>query len=319
VESSKLNWPLAIASLVLSILIWSIAYTQTVNQETLTLSAKVVVEGLPDNMTVTSVPATIDVRAVGSLAKLKQIDVTQLTAVVSLSNASPGRRPYRVTLYPVHYQEFFQDQIYTVTIVIEPIATRTMDVEVETIGQLADPAIVLDETLVEPPSVTVSGPKSVVEQLAKARAMLDLSTIDLANKDAQTPGVELLLPNGTVPRDVKLDVQPMLVRVQPIVAAAPQQKLVFVNPNIQGSPAEGFLSAGYEIMPNQISVRGPSRSVAAVTQLMTDPINLTGLKQTTDFIVNLRVPQGLAVDKRRITVRVIIKPIPTTQPPPQTP
>ncbi len=319
-ETTKLSWPIAIASLVMSILIWSIVYPQTLNQETRNLTAKVVVEGLPDKMTVTAMPSSLNVRAVGSTSRLTQLDPAQLTAVVSLSTATPGRKSYRVTLYPVHYQEFFQEQTYTVPIEIEPIATRKMPVQTETVGQLGDPAIVLDEIMVDPETVTVTGPQSVVEQLAKARAIFNLTPIGLTTNDAQTPGIELLLPNGSVPRDVKLEVQPMLVRLQALINAAPQQKLVFINANIQGSPPEGYMSAGYELIPNQVTLRGPSRAVAAITQVTTDPVSLTNVSETTDFIVALRIPQGLTVDKRRITVRVIVKPIPpATVPPPQTP
>ncbi|MEZ0327150.1 MAG: YbbR-like domain-containing protein [Fimbriimonas sp.] len=311
-EATKLNWPLAIASLVMSLLIWTWVYLQNLNMDTRTFGARVVVERLPEKMVITKMPATLEVRASGSKTKLAQIDPAQIQAVVSLTNATPGRRSYKVTLYPVHYQEFFADQTYTVPIEIEPIATRKMTVEAETVGQLSDPAIVLDEIMIDPETVTVTGPKSVVEQLAKARARFDLSPIGLTTNSAQSPGVELLLPNGTVPRDVKLEVEPMLVTMQALINAAPQQKLVFINPNIQGSPPEGFMSAGYELIPNQVTLRGPSRIVAAVTQIMTDPVSLSGVKETRDFTVNLRVPQGLTVDKRRITVRVIVKLIPTT-------
>ncbi len=305
----------------MSLLIWTYVFLENIKSESRTFGAKVVVERLPEKLTITSIPASIEVRAEGSPSRLAQLDPDQLTAVVSLNKATSGRRSYKVTLYPVHYQEFFQDQTYSVPIEIEPIATRQMPVEAETIGQLSDPAIVLDEIMIDPATVTVTGPKSVVEKLAKARAMFDLSPIGLTTNEGQTPGVELLLPNGSIPRDVKLEVQPMLVRLTALINAAPQQKLVFINPNIQGSPPEGFMSAGYELIPNDVTIRGPSRAIAAVTQVTTDPINLTGIRQTTDFIVSLRIPKGLSVDKRRITVRVIVKPIPSNQPvtTPQTP
>jgi YbbR domain-containing protein len=310
-DRPKLNWPLAIAALFLSCMLWAINYPQSVVEGSRELNAEVFTEGLPEGMTITSMPSTISVTARGSSENLDQLDPGQVRAVVQLSNATPGRKAYRVTFYPPQYKEFFAWRPVTVPITIETLSSRTMPVEVETIGQMKDPAIALEETLVNPATVTVTGPKSVVEQLARARAVFDLTPVDLTNKDDQPPvGVELLLPNGTVPQDVKLEVRPMLVRVAPVLSAAPQQKTVFVNAIFQGSPAEGFISAGYEISPNQITLRGPSRAMAAVTQIATEPINLAGINQTTDFIVNLRVPQGISADKRRVTVRVLIKPVP---------
>jgi YbbR domain-containing protein len=314
-DKAKINWPLMIGSLFLSALLWTIVYPQTVVEDTLSLSAKVEVEGLPSNLTVTSMPPTIMVRAMGSKAKLQQIDAGQLKAVVSLSKATAGRKSYKAVIYPVHYQEFFAGQVVTVPLTIEAIASRTLTVEVETMGQMSDPAIALDETAIEPSQVTITGPKTIVEQVAKARAMLDITGLGLNNKGPQTLGVELLMPNGSVARDAKLEVQPMLVTVMPIINSAPQQKTVLINANVQGSPAEGYITAGYQVTPPQVMLRGSSRAIAAVTQIMTEPINLVGLKQTTDFIVNLRVPEGLVADKRRITVRVLVKPLTPTQPP----
>jgi YbbR domain-containing protein len=310
VERAKLNWPLAIACLLLSCMLWALNYPQAVTEGRRELNAEVFTEGLPAGMTITSMPNTIAVTAQGSSERLDQIDPSQLRAVVQLSNATPGRKAYRVTFYPPHYKEFFAWRPVTVPITIEALSSRTMPVEVETYGQMKDPAIALDETLVNPQTVTVTGPKSVVEELARARAVFDLTNVDLTNKEDQPPvGVEVLLPNGTVPQNVKLEVRPMLVRVTPVLTAAPQQKTVFVNPILEGSPFEGYISAGYQITPNNITLRGPSRAMASVTQIATEPINLAGVKQTTDFIVNLVVPRGLTADRRRVTVRVLIKPV----------
>lgn len=309
-DRPKLNWPLVIACLLLSCILWAVNYPQAAMEGSRELNAEIFTEGLPVGMTITSMPTSIAVTARGQSERLDEIDPAQVRAVVQLSNATPGRKAYRVTFYPPHYKEFFAWRSVTVPITIEPLSSRTMPVEVETFGQMKDPAIALEDTLVNPQSVTVTGPKSVVETLSRARAVFDLTNVDLTNKEDQPPvGVEVLLPNGTVPQDVKLEVRPMLVRVMPVLTAAPQQKSVFVNPIFQGSPAEGFISAGYQITPTQITLRGPSRAMAAITQIATEPINLAGVKQTSDYIINLRVPQGINADKRRVTVRVLIKPI----------
>ena len=298
-------------SLILSIMIWVIVFPSTVpDQAHRNLRIKVFEERLPPGLTITNYDDTIDVSAVGAENKISKLDPEKISAVVSLADAKAGQKRYPVTIYPPQFQEFFNDRPYSVLFTIEPIATRTLPVEVETFGQLPDTTIALEDTLADPTQVTVSGPKSVVEKLAKARAPLDLSMVDVANKSAQTLAVDLINADGSALQNVEIDVQPKLVRVTPILASAPQQKPVFVNPSMQGSPAEGFIAAGYEITPNQIILRGSSRALAAVTQIATDAFNVDGIKQTTDYIVNLKMPPGLTADKKRVTVRVLVKPVP---------
>jgi YbbR domain-containing protein len=305
------NVPLAIASLVLSFALWLYVYPQHLEDEdSRQISVKLSYSGLPPNMVVTDIPETILLTAKGDPKRLDEMAANKdLEAVVALAAAKPGRRRYPVTITPGKYRDFFPDR-QTTPVESEQIATRTVSVEVETQGQFADPTLTLDDTLVDPPTVAVSGPKSLIERIAKARVPFDLRPITLAEKEPQYPAVEALFANGAVAEGVTLD--PKIVKVTPIISSSPQQKQVSVVPTIAASPPVGFIMAGYEVSPPLVTIRGTSRALAGLTQISTDPVDITGVNKTTEFVVNLRVPQGIAVQgSRRAHVRVLINPAPS--------
>jgi YbbR domain-containing protein len=301
--------PLAIAALFLSIMLWLGNYPQNIpDQQIRPLRAKLSYQGLPEDLVITEMPETVSITARGSSERLKQIDPAELEAVASFdSTTQPGKRRVVVTIVPPKYKEFFQDRDYA-TFTIERIATRKLPVEVETVGKLKDPLLALDDTLQDPAMITASGPESVIKNLAKARALLDLSEISWANKDAQYVGIEPVLANNTVPENVTLD--PKVVKVTPLVSSSTQQKTIGLSAQLTGGPPAGYMMAGYEIAPPLVTIRGTSRAIAGITSISTEPINLNGVTKSAEYEVNLQVPQGIAVTgSRKVRVKVMINPV----------
>ncbi len=319
-KEPKVNGPLLVASVFISVLLWTIVYPQNLPDEaTRPFSIPLTYEGLPPNLVITEVPDRIAARARGNKNKLDEIDEKRLEAIASLAEATPGRRRYPVTLLPPSYQrDFFGDDQFTAPFTIEEVVTRKLEVRVETLGQFNDNNVILDETLPDPGQVEASGPKSVIDRLATARVRLDLAKVDTVEPKSVFVGVEAVLADGSVPETV--EVSPKLVKLTPILATAPQEKPVTVVANIRGTPAAGFSSAGYEITPKQVTLRGRSLTLASVTRVTTQPVDLTGIDKTTTFTVGLRVPAGTSlVGTRTVRVRVLINPVQAEQPQPPPP
>ena len=138
--------------------------------------------------------------------------------------------------------------------------------------------------------------------------MLDLTEITLANKDAQYVGVEAVTANNSVPEGVTVD--PKVVQVTPLISSSPQQKQVSVDAQLVGAPKNGYMMAGYEVSPPIVSIRGTSRALASLTRVTTEPIKLDGVEKNTEYVVNLQLPEGIAVSgARRVRVRVMINPV----------
>ncbi|CAN5509132.1 CdaR family protein [soil metagenome] len=304
--------PLAIASLLLSLILWLYVFPQNLDENIpRQVSVKLSYTGLPDGMTVTRIPDTVLLTAKGEVKALDALVADpQLEAVVPLGAAKPGRQRYPVTITPGRYKDFFEERQYA-WVETEEIATRKIAVEVETRGQLSDETLALDDALIDPPIVEVRGPRSVIDRIAKARVPFDLRAVTLTTRDPQYPAVEALFANGAVAENVSLD--PKIVKVTPIVSSSPQQKQISILTQIISSPAVGYIMAGYEISPPLVSIRGSSRALAGITQISTEPLDISGITKTTEFTVNLKVPKGITVSGTRVVhVKVMVNPAPAT-------
>lgn len=314
-EKPRINGGLAVASVLLSLMLWAVVYPQHLPAEkTRQLVAKVSYVGLPSSLIVTQQPTTLNVTATGPEEKLKAIDEDRLEFVVSLDKAKAGRNRYVATVTPPAYKDLFPT-VESVPFVIEDLETKSMTVHVEPQGQLSDPVMAIDEYITDPSTVVASGPKSAIEELASAQVHFDLRDVQFGEANAKYVGVEPVLADGSV--SALISIEPKVVKVTPTIAAAPVQKPVSISPQIGGSVADGFVMAGFSVSPNVATIRGPSRIVNSIIQLATDPIDIDGLTATKEFEVALRLPRGVTVTgKKTVKVRVLVNKSPEAASPP---
>jgi YbbR domain-containing protein len=68
-----------------------------------------------------------------------------------------------------------------------------------------------------------------------------------------------------------------------------------VQPVVQGAPAEGYMVAGTTMEPAEVEVRGPSRALANLTTVDTEPIDVSGLRHNRRVETRLSLPEGVKV------------------------
>ena len=89
-------------------------------------------------------------------------------------------------------------------------------------------------------------------------------------------------------------------------------KTVRVRPDYTGEPAAGFLLAGVSVDPLRVRITGARRAVQRVTEVATEPIDLSGLAESEEREVKLS-PTGSHVwleEDNSVTVRIQIEPKP---------
>lgn len=116
------------------------------------------------------VPTTVDVRVRGASGALSRVSAGDIVAVLDLRGAKPGKRVFPVT--PEQVRAPFGVQIVqvtpaTVAMTFEPTASRTVPVSADIEGQPAAGYVVGKKT-VDPPTVEIVGPESVVRRAAEA-------------------------------------------------------------------------------------------------------------------------------------------------------
>jgi len=156
-------------SVVLAALLWAVvAGEQTVERalriplEFTNLPAKLEAVGDP--------PAVVDVRIRGSSGALNRIAAGELTAVLDLRSARPGRRLFHLGGDDVH-RPFGVDVVQvnpsTVVMSFEPSGAKVVPVVPSVEGDPAD-GFLIGAVTADPPTVEVLGPVSVLSRLTEA-------------------------------------------------------------------------------------------------------------------------------------------------------
>lgn len=316
--------PLAIASILLSLGLWLyVQYQDLPNQPSgpNRIAVPLQATGLRSGLWALNVPPTVEFTAEGTAEELAKIDRSNLVATVDLSNAAEGKNSYRAVLKaPTEYKVNWSPAFKKVTLTIERESTRTLPVTVDTAGGLNVEKRLYNNASTEPESVTIHGPTSLVNDVVKARVILDLSKV--TPQTAYKLPVELLQLND-LPVSDKITCEPREVTVRPSLTIAPTAKSLLVSPIFKGQPLFGYQIVSYEVFPNQVNIRGESEAIAKLSLVETEPIDITGISKTTIIETVLNLSPGLrSIDANRavekVKVRIQVEKVPASQNPPPT-
>ncbi len=318
-DRQKLNVPLAFASIFLSVILWAVVYPQTQGPiDTKRFLVHLDKDGPdPSRLVVTKAPPNVQVWITGPAALLDKISSDDIRAVVDLTRATAGKNTYQavVSLAGSRLRELKWERTRNVEVTLETISKRSMPIEVEFTGALSDDNLVVEQKILDPSTVVISGPKSEVDNVSAVRALLDLGAVDVANPRPQAVGLEPVPESSSTPLE-QVNIHPPTVRITPVLNAAPEEKLLFVLPTIVGQAAPGYVVSGYEIAPNPVQVRGRGSALASISKVRSTPIDISGTKVPTTFECQLLLPAGVEMIKpTKVQVRVLIQAAPTPKPP----
>jgi YbbR domain-containing protein len=263
---------------------------------------------------VTRQPVTVAFRATGTPEQLNQIQLDRLAAYVEVDEPTEGLNRYEVKLdMPTTYTARITPERRAVELEVERVVQRQIVVSVEPIGLLMAPGLIFSGAQSDPDVVTLEGPKSQVDQVAKVRALLDLSKVQ--PRTAYPVNLEPLRENNRPLGLVRTN--PAVVLIRPALAPAPMQQPLIVVPRFTGTPAFGFRVASVSVRPTQVFVTGSSEALAAITTVETQPIEIGGIRQTRTFRAALDLPTGIRREGRDpVEVTVVVEPDPGTPTPP---
>jgi YbbR domain-containing protein len=191
-----------------------------------------------------------------------------------------------------------------VSVQLDPLVTKIVPVQIER-GEVPEGLEVGTETAT-PSTVTVSGPKTIVDQVVAARAdvVIQPSGIDVDEDVA-------LIPVDAV-GDARspADVSPTTARVSIRVFSEPETRTLPVSPVVTGTPASGFEIDSITVDPSTVLVEGDADPLAALARVDTAPVSVSGLSETQAFETELALPDGIeAVDAGPIRVTVTFRPV----------
>lgn len=308
---SRLNIPLLIISLLLSLTLWIVVQAQTMQIESKDITVPLNYVNLDPRFVLIQIPPTVPVTVTGPSDKLNDPGLKNAQAVVDLHDAQEGSHTYNAIVKapdPDSNRLLPRDTV-KVTVDLATKVSQLFKVVVETRGRLADRSVMYSGAQADPPFVEYSGSESALKSIAKVRAVLDLDDIDPDQPDkTKQCRVEALdrLGHPLLPSKVLPSVAEVTVR--PEIDPATVEKDLFIIPTVVGRPAAGFEVTGYEAIPEKLSVTGASMKLAESSSVPTLPIDVSGLSATVTLPARLELPPNLKrVAQKSIEVRIDIR------------
>lgn len=219
-----------------------------------------------------------------------------LVASVDLTGLQPGIHDVEVKVScarcPQERASTIRVDPARVTVRLEELLEKTMPVQVEVLDRPPQGYTLESAPTTEPPQVKVSGPRSLVDQVVRVVAPLFLQ----GAKSSIVRSVTILPRDGQGRLVSNVDVAPNIVNVRASVVELRGYKEVSVKPNIEGTPARGYYTSNISVTPSTLTVYGiPVLSDKAPGVLETEPINVTGAKETIERRVAVILPEGITV------------------------
>jgi YbbR domain-containing protein len=185
---------------------------------------------------------------------------------------------------------------------------RGIDIPVEVTG-LQDKYVVTDMST-DAINVRVLGSRAALRNLQPKDLFytLDLSGAKRGEAEFEVDESRIELPRGAR----ILAHSPSHVRVEVELKG---RKAVAVRADIEGQPAEGFRLAGVQVEPARVWLTGARRQVLRLSEVVTEPIDVTGLNQSVEREARLFLGGGTVwrEEKGPVKVRLDIAPDPEAQ------
>ncbi len=298
------NWGLKLASLIFAIVVWflvtnindpvtSVRYTNipvTLKNTNLITDQGQVYTILDGSDTISSVTIYAPRSIIDSLSQNNVIATADLQELSSLNTVSVD----------VKTNKYFDkiEKIDTssdmVKLSVERKASKSLALGATTSGSLADGYVIGDVTT-EQNMVRISGPESVVNQVASAT--VDVDVTGFTSNIGTDADIMLLDAEGEVVDSSLISMNIKTVRVNVVIY---ETKYVPITYSVGGNPAGGYIFTGeVESTPDTVQIAGRSNTIASINEIMVDDPNITveGLTGNLTYTYNLAqyLPSGVTL------------------------
>jgi len=305
--------PTLLLAFAMAIAIWVIAVTANDPIEAMDYLSPVPVEviGLAPHLLITNtIPdsVTLKLSAPHSVWTDLQARSQPIHAVIDLSGLAVGTHTVpiqiQVAVKPVRVLPFSPSQV---DITLEELVTHDFSIQVNTTGT---PAVgfKVQTPVLDPSSVKVSGPKSIMSTIQKVQVPLSLQGV---RENISTPLnlTALDVNNHSV---TGVNFSPAQVQVNAEVVPLNGYRNVAVKVVWSGTPAMGYQLTSITTNPPAVTVF--SQDAQLVDNLPgyieTVPLDLANVKDSFSTLLNLNIPLGITVlDQSSVEVSVGIQPL----------
>lgn len=264
---------------------------------------KVIAQYDSDNLLVTGIPESVSMTLQGSNSIVKTaILERKYELYVDLTSLPLGTHTV-----PIHYRNI-SDKL---TVKIKPAeikvtiyekVTKNFPVQVQYINK--DKLIEgykLQDPLIKPKQVSITGPKETIDTIASVKAFVDLSGVqETFSKDVT---VRAYTSAG---EEVPITIDPSTVNVTvPVISPS---KMVSIGIQQKGQLPSDLELVSIEVVPNEVTIFGPLSQIKSISSINNIEVDLSSI--TDNAVIEKSIPLPDGVEKAlpdKVTIKVTVK------------
>lgn len=221
----------------------------------------------------------------------KQLSAESFSAYVDLASYQAGTQELPVNVVSaVPGVQVVDKSPKKVLVTLEPLITKDVPVAKRIEGS-AGSGFVAGSVEFDPDMVTAQGPKSAIENLTEAIAVINLSgeTRDFT----KTEDVYAYDDQGEINRQIEFSESSVTAKVA--IVKASNNKTVGIKVKTIGSPKSGSYVSEVSAVPSTVDITGPQSVVSEIAFVETEKIDLTNANSDIERDIGLSLPSGITL------------------------
>ncbi len=308
IRSVRDNSGLAAVSVVLAFGLWILVTDSENPTQTRLLSENLPVEAVnvPPDAVVENDLVSVQVEVSVEENVFESLSASDFEASVNVEGLNLGKHTLSVEVKALTSRGDLQVEEVRparIEVVLAPLVSKDVPVVLDVQGTPPEGYEVSDPST-EDTTVRVSGSQSQVDLVSQAFAAVDVT----GRTDAVEQSVRLD-PRDDRDNSVKgVTLEPGITNISVDITQVTFQKVVVVEPVLEGTPSEGFVVASVNTRPLTVVVSGNAEFIAQVQTIRTKPVNIDGEESEVVESVGLDLsglPEGAFVEgTANVTVTV---------------
>ncbi|OON91564.1 MAG: hypothetical protein ATN32_10355 [Candidatus Epulonipiscium fishelsonii] len=177
-----------------------------------------------------------------------------------------------------------------VNVIFEKEASKTLPIEYEIIGEDKDKGSPIIKTLMS--QVTVTGAKSIIENLDKAVIEINLSEFNKDNM-RQTLPINIIDVGGNIAENVRSSIKDV-----DVIIPIGKEKFVPIEPQFTGALPNEYIKTNTILSPRQVKVVGDEEVIDELQSLKLEPISLDNKIYSITQEAEILLPEGVEIVDR---------------------
>lgn len=234
----------------------------------------------------------IELQIMADPAVWNKLSADSFSASVDLSGLKEGTYELNVgVVSTVEGVQIVRRTPEKILVSLEPITKKTVSVGRRIQGSAAE-GMVAGAVTFNPAEVEVSGPRSIVNSITEAVAVIGLN--------GEATDFEKMIKLSAF-NDKNEEVSgaifnPMEIRASVPIVKAGNGKTVGIRVKTSGAPKEGFFISNITVSPITMNVTGSENALSALNFLETQTLDISGLSGIAERFTRVQIPDGIALD-----------------------